>query len=305
MPETSLGPKLSPLGIGTFGIGGKGHRDMPLVEVRPDRLYIDALQCSFDLGLNFAELSLGYGHGNAVRLFSSALAHSRTERTDLFLTHSLYPHDLKDFSAVQQDTDCFNAHFGYADSTLVTQSLIQTFGESTVFAWLHRQLATGHTHMVSLSNASPQWIAAFSVEFDDRFFAHEGHLSFESRALADHGVLKTCQDLNVRNIIWRPLRRGRTSKLHQPLLDNLASRYNLTKDQLILCWLVRLGYYPLVFSTNPDHIAANLRGLDAAIDASDIEAINDLRDPRWDLPVRWERPEIDTDLVALANFEPA
>ena len=38
-------------------------------------------------------------------------------------------------------------------------------------------------------SASPEWIRKFKKEFGDKFFAHEGHLSFEVRALQEKGAV--------------------------------------------------------------------------------------------------------------------
>ena len=91
--ETLSGKALSKIGIGSFGVGGRGHRDVVLTEKQDDISYVSALAYTLDKGANFTEISLGYGHGNSMTLFKRALEVSSVEREDIFFTHSIYPRD--------------------------------------------------------------------------------------------------------------------------------------------------------------------------------------------------------------------
>lgn len=301
---TVSGKELSKIGIGSYGIGGRGHRDMDITEKDEDKKYIDALVYTLDNGVNFTEIALGYGHGQSLELFKQALDKSSVSREDVFLSHSLYPRDLPSLQVVNDDIDSFYKIMAtdYADSTLVTQSLIIKFGEADTYALLHDLLDTGKTRYVSLSNASPNWVKAFKNEFGEKFFAHEGHLSFEVRALQDKGVFQTCDDLNVKNIIWRPLRRNKTFQHDWELLVELADKYQKTQGQIILNWMCRLGYAPMVFSTNPIHIEENIASTDFEMSNEDYQKLTDFRPPNYNPPeVHWETKSIDDDMVALAN----
>lgn len=190
----------------------------------------------------------------------------------------------------------------YADSTLVTQSLILKFGKEAIYNILHELLDTGKTRFVSLSNASPAWIKAFHDEFGDAFFAHEGHVSFEIRALQDKGVFETCNGLGVTNIIWRPLGRKKTMQRDWPLLVELSEKYHQTQSQIILNWMYRMGYKPMVFSTNKAHIDEDLAATDFTMLDEDYRRMTNFRPPHYHPPqVDWEGTGIDDDIVALAN----
>src|SRR5438105_13994316 len=107
--NTSSAKTISHIGIGTFGVGGRGHRDVSLTEKLGDDVYIRALGYMLDKGINFTEISLGYGHGNSIRLFKKALDNSSVRREDIFITHSLYPRDLPSIETVHKDvTDLYD-----------------------------------------------------------------------------------------------------------------------------------------------------------------------------------------------------
>jgi diketogulonate reductase-like aldo/keto reductase len=188
----------------------------------------------------------------------------------------------------------------YADSTLVTQSLILKFGETKTYEFLNKLLGDGRTRFVSLSNASPNWVRTFKNEFGNKFFAHEGHLSFEIRALQDKGVLKTCENLGVTNIIWRPLGRSSTIKRNWPLLGEMSAKYEKTQSQIILNWICKFGYKPMVFSTKTEHIDENLSSTNFEMSAEDYQKMSDFRPADYQQPaVDWEGQNIDDDIVAL------
>ena len=92
--KTVSGKSISRIGIGSYGIGGRGHRDMEITEKDEDKKYINALLYTLEQGSNFTEIALGYGHGQSLLLFKRALDASSVNRDDVFITHSLYPHDL-------------------------------------------------------------------------------------------------------------------------------------------------------------------------------------------------------------------
>lgn len=196
----------------------------------------------------------------------------------------------------------------YADSVLVTQSLILKFGKDIIYPLLHDLIKTGKTRYVSLSNSGLKYVKDFKSEFDDKFIAHEGHLSFEVRALQDKGVLKLCQDLNVSNIIWRPLRRGKTMNRKWDLLEELSERYDKTYTQIILNWILKLGYYPMVFSLNKKHIDENIEADNFNMTDEEYQRLTDFRPSNYQPPkIDWDGENIDDDIVSIvslaSNFE--
>jgi len=304
--KTLSGKQVSKIGIGSYGVGGRGHRDMEITEKLADEKYIDALAYTLDQGINFTEIAVGYGHGKSLVLFKKALDKSTISREDVFLTHSLYPRDLSSIEDANQDVSSFHKimETDYADSTLVTQSFINKFGEEQTYLFLHNLLESGKTRYVSLSNANAEGIRNFKKEFNDKFYAHEGHLSFEIRALQDKGIFNLCDELDVKNIIWRPLRRNRTFLHNWEILVELAGKYQKTQSQIVLNWLCSLGYSPMVMSATKKHIDENIASINFIMAPEDYKRINDFRPPTSN----YNPPKIDFDksgegdsIVTLVN----
>ncbi|HMS22585.1 MAG TPA: aldo/keto reductase [Candidatus Levybacteria bacterium] len=301
--KTISGKDVSRIGIGSYGIGGRGHRDIELTEKRDDETYVSALVYTLNKGINFTEIALGYGHGNSIKIFKQALDKSSVKREDIFFTHSFYPRDLQSIETITEDVESFHKIMDtdYADSTLITQGLVLKFGEDEVYPILKDLLQAGKTRFVSLSNASPEFIKAFKNEFGDKFYAHEGHLSFEVRVLQDKGVFNICDELGVKNIIWRPLRRAKTMEENWPLLVELSEKYGKTQNQIVLNWICNLGYSPMVFSTSKKHIDENYSATDFIMSDDDYKRINDFRPDNFNPQVAWDTEQADDDIVAAVN----
>lgn len=305
--RTVSGKQISKIGLGSYGVGGRGHRDLSITEKLDDQVYIEALVYTLEKGVNFTEISLGYAHGRSLELFKQALDKSSIKRENIFLTNSLYPRDLASLDVINNDIVSFYEvmNTDYADSTLVTQSLIMKFGEQNIYPLLHSLLKTGKTRYVSLSNASPKVIRLFKKEFSDKFIAHEGHLSFEVRALWDKGVFKICDELGVNNIIWRPLRRNKTMSYNWPLLVELAEKYHMTQNQVVLNWICWLGFRPMVMSASKIHIDENVAAPEFKMSLADYQRLSDFRPQNYNPPqINWESKTIDDNIVELVkDFE--
>lgn len=302
--KTKSGKELSKIGIGSYGIGGRGHRDVELSDKQSDDIYIDALVYTLEKGINFTEISLGYGHGQSLALFKKALDKSSVSREDIFLTNSLYPRDLANLEVIKDDIESFYKVMDtdYADSTLVTQDFTIKFGKDVTFALLDELLESGRTRFVSFSNASPTWIKVFKDKYGDKLYAHETHISFEVREVQDKGVFDLCNDLNVKNIIWRPLRQNRTFTHNWKLLVELATKYNRSQSQIVLNWICSLGYSPMVMSSSKEHIDENVSSTDFKMTDEDYKRMTDFRPPNYHAPkVDWEGFDGGNDLVMLAN----
>lgn len=302
--KTLSGKEISKIGIGSFGVGGRGHRDVALTEKLDDKTYIDALAYTLERGINFTEIALGYGHGQSIKLFKQALDKTSINRKDIFFTHSLYKRDFHSLDVMQQDIAAYYEimETDYADSTLVTESLILKFGGHVIYPILHSLLDKGKTRFVSLSNASPQFIQSYKQEFGDKVYAHEGHLSFEIRALQDKGVFKTCDNIHIKNIIWRPLGRNKTLGRNWDLLVELNQKYQKTQSQIILNWMCHLGYNPMIFSVRKKHIDENAAASQFTMDERDYQRITDFRPSNYHPPiVHWDSTQTDDDIVTLVK----
>lgn len=302
---------LSKIGIGSYGVGGRGHRDVGISEKKNDNKYIEAIAYTLDKGSNFTEISAGYGHGNSMKLFKKGIEASSKKREQIFLTNSIYPRDIKTFKELINDVQLFHDTFEtkYADSTLVTQSVIKRFGDSKVYKYLNELLKNNMTRYVSIANSGPEGIRSFKKEFGDTVFANEGHISYEVRLMQEKGVFELCKKLNIKNIIWRPLRRNLTANRNWEILIELSKKYNKTQNQIILNWITKhLGFSPMVMSSNLKHIDENIASTEFEMEKIDYIRIDNFSNPNFKPPlIDWEKTGTGESFATVAvryeNYE--
>lgn len=305
--KTLSNKELSSIGIGTYGIGGRGHRDVELKDVKDEHIYVPAIVQQLITGYNFSEISLGYGHGKSAEYFSKAIKESGINRRDLFLTNSIYPRDIVDFKVLENDVEKMYELFEteYFDSTLVTQSLVVKFGYDQVVKKLWELLNSSKTRYISLSNSNKKLLQQFHDEFGENIFAHETHLSFEVRECQDEGIFDLTNKLNIQTIIWRPLRQGKTSEHNWEPLVRLSEKYGKTQNQIILNWMKSLGFKPEVFSTSRDHIKENWEAMQFDMEKTEYEELTKYRIPEYIPPkINWDNMGNGDSIVPLVmGFE--
>jgi alcohol dehydrogenase (NADP+) len=89
-------------------------------------------------------------------------------------------------------------------------------------------------------------------------------------------VVDWCRQREIRLMAHSPLSSA-AGLLSEPRLQELAARCRRSPAQIVLRWNVQRGLVPLPSSTDPGHIAENLRVLDFELDADFMAAINSMR----------------------------
>ncbi|MDO4813460.1 MAG: aldo/keto reductase [Gemella sp.] len=73
---------------------------------------------------------------------------------------------------------------------------------------------------------------------------------------------------------WSPIARGLYTD--HPLIIELAKKYQVTPNQIVLNWHVKKGYHPIPKSSNNDRILENIKSLDFELSLEDFRKINSL-----------------------------
>ncbi|MDO4813461.1 MAG: aldo/keto reductase [Gemella sp.] len=73
---------------------------------------------------------------------------------------------------------------------------------------------------------------------------------------------------------WSPLARGLYN--NDEIVLDLANKYTVSPNQIILNWHVARGYHPIPKSATPKHILENLQAADLQINPDDLQILNSL-----------------------------
>ncbi|MBF0709626.1 MULTISPECIES: aldo/keto reductase [unclassified Gemella] len=73
---------------------------------------------------------------------------------------------------------------------------------------------------------------------------------------------------------WSPIARGHYN--NDKIIVDLAKKYKVTPNQIILNWHISRNYHPIPKSATPKHILENLQATDLKLDEFDLRIINSL-----------------------------
>lgn len=275
-------------GIGTFGIGGMMEKDSSL----DDHLQIDALKYSFEKVLNYLDTSFLYAEGHANEIIKKAL--SGVNKDDLFVNAKLG--DVATLSDVEKQLDEYLSFFGfdYVDSFQIhSPSRIKPVGIEKVSEEIMKLVEKGKVRYFSISNCGLKNIEKAQKASGNKVFSVENDYSFDVRPCEDIGILDYCKSNDILFISYRPIRRkgiGTISNLDYPILADLASKYDKTKNQILVNWYAwKEGVLPIIKSTNKKHVDENLEALEFNMDDTDYETLDKFRikNDKWD-NIDWE-----------------
>lgn len=87
-------------------------------------------------------------------------------------------------------------------------------------------------------------------------------------------LLAAARRLGIALSAYCPLGKGRI--FGDPVISEIAARYNRTEAQIMLRWIIQNGVSANPMSTRPENLKANLGALDFALSAPDMSAIDGL-----------------------------
>lgn len=278
--------QLSKIGIGTWGIGGYAERNPN----NDDKKQIEALVYMLQNGLNYIEINYWTAQGHSFELVKEAIDQSGVKRGDIFLSQSIYAYTAPDLDASKKELEDTLKLFGtdYIDSLALSSGLVEAIGQDNVFSWLKQLISEKKIRFVNLNNPSLEQLQSAHKVLGESLFSIEIGYNFEIRENDDSGILGYATKNGILPVIYQPLRRNRTANHNWPLLVELSKKYSKTQNQVLLNWIVSLGYLPLTKSESIDHIKEHLGSLSFQIDQSDLDRMTQFRPPNYKKPqVYW------------------
>ncbi|NNL15039.1 MAG: aldo/keto reductase, partial [Flavobacteriaceae bacterium] len=99
---------------------------------------------------------------------------------------------------------------------------------------------------------------------------YSGNINMESE------TIPYCQENDIIIMAERPIERGMILKPH-PLLDRLEEKYDKTKAQIAMNWLIsKKNIITIPKSTSVDHLKENLGSLGWQMDESDLKCLDEI-----------------------------
>ncbi len=235
-------------------------------------------------------LEAGYRHIDAAALYENepsvgqGIKASNIARHELFVTSKLwntergYHNTRKAFQQTLNDLqldylDLYLMHWPAAPNQF------SNWKELNADTWraLEDLQAEGKIKSIGISNFLPHHIEALletarvkpavnQIEFHPGYKFHPGY--------QQEACIQFCQENNIALEAWAPMGAGKI--LNNPILIDMAKKYNKNVGQLCLRWVWQHGVVPLPKSITPERIKSNLNIFDFEISTADMEIINNL-----------------------------
>lgn len=283
-----------PIAMGTFGLGAArvesavGANGLAMNnDAQSDDLM--GLRRSFELGQNYIETSSIYAGGETMSFLKTFFA--SIPRDKIFITVKIEA-GAKTPNDIENQIDKYLKFMGldYADSVLLHTPFVVDFRTYDAYAEMQKLVEKGKSRYISASNLSPAQLKYVVHYVGANLFSFEGLYNLDNKINEDNGIIDYCQKRDILFVAYQPLRRGRIADAGHPVLVNMAKKYNVSQNQILINWMVReKGIVPMIKSANPEHVMGNIDAIGLNISKSDMELLNDFRNAEFDkIVIDWE-----------------
>ena len=200
------------------------------------------------------------GYQNTLQAFNDSCKQLKTDYLDLYLIHWPRPDLVCDWKKIVVET-------WKALEELYDEKKVRAIGVSNFLPH----------HLDVILNSCKIMPAVDQIEF------HPGYTQTET--------VNFCRSLRIQVEAWSPI--GRARLIDNPLLKEIAAKYNKSVPQLCIRFSLQNNVLPLPKASSPERMAQNLDVFDFEISEEDMEKI-------MAMPVTgWSREHPDAEPVAI------
>lgn len=258
------GRKISPLGVGTWKMGGGDAPDR-----RHDAEEIAALKLALEAGVTVVDTAEMYGAGHAEELVGKAI--EGFPREDLFLISKVLPRNLKRADlkkALHQSLkrlgteyiDLYLIHWPPADLALVAEGL----------AAMEEEVARGAIRSIGVSNFDTKEME-FALQSLKRTELAANQIEYSLvETSPERDVIPFCEKNKIAVIAYTPLADGKVASI--PVVKKVAKSVGHTPIQVALNYLMRRSL-PIPKASKPSHLREILGAMGWELSEKEYAAI--------------------------------
>ncbi|MFC2143221.1 aldo/keto reductase [Candidatus Aenigmatarchaeota archaeon] len=266
--------KIPVLGFGTWQMGGDTKRDTTNDE--KDTL---AIKTAIELGMIHIDTAELYGDGRAEELVGEAI--KGFDRSKLFITTKVKGDNLKYNEVIEAAKNSMKRMgIDYIDLYLIHWPNNDIPLEETMKA-MNDLVDNNIVKHIGVSNFSVDQMKEAQKYSKHKIVTNQIQYSLLIRNNGiwnidmESKIIPYCQKNNIIVTVYRPLDKGDIIKTDSPLMDELSKKYNKSKAQIALNWIIsKKNMIALFKASNTEHIKDNLGTLDWKLDQEDIEKLD-------------------------------
>jgi diketogulonate reductase-like aldo/keto reductase len=248
------------LGLGTWRMGERSSERAAEVK---------ALQLGLELGIRLIDTAEMYGEGKAEEIVADAVAGRRDE---IYIVSKVYPHNASRKGAIAacerslkrlktDRIDLYLLHWRGSHPLAETVEAFETLKkDGKIKSW-------GVSNLDADDLRELEGVPAGKNCISDQVLYHLGSRGVE------WALLPYCQKAKIMVMAYSPL--GQGPILRKPGLKTVADKHGCDPAAIALAWVLRQpGVIAIPKASNPEHVRANMKALDIALDADDLKALD-------------------------------
>lgn len=265
------GDPIPVIGQGTWRMGGGMQPDYS-----QDEQAVQAIRDALELGYTHIDTAEMYGGGHAEELVARAIR--SFPREQLFIASKVWKvtQDPRDTQEALQGS-LRRLQLDYLDLYMIHRPN-QDVPLEAAFEALNSAVRQGLVRHLGVSNFNLEQLRRAEQLSESPLAAAQLLYNLHQRKYQANGVIPYCQERGTLVVAYSPLDRGYL--VEDPLLQQLAEKYEATPAQIALHWLVR---QPLVvalpMSTQRLHLEENLKSLELDLSEADLQALDHIELP--------------------------
>ena len=270
--------KIPVLGLGTWLIGGDLEPDYS-----DDANAISAIKKAIELGYNHLDTAEMYGNGHCEELIGEAIR--GFDRKQLFITSKVRESKLKYNDVIKSAKESLERlQTDYIDLYLIHSPSPGIPIEETMEAFDYL-VDQNMVKYIGVSNFQVDQLIEAQKHTKNKIVANQIEYSLLTRNKGKYSgnkdmEIKTipyCQENDIIIMAERPIERGLILNSH-PLLDKLEIKYNKTKAQIAINWLIsKRKVITIPKSTSINHLKENLGAIGWKLEKEDIELLDKIK----------------------------
>lgn len=223
---------------------------------------------AIDLGYRLIDTASSYQNEKAV---GRAIASCDMPREELFITTKAYIQQMgyeKTKQAFQESLD--NLGLQYLDLYLIHMPFGDYYGSWKALEELYRE---GKVRAIGVCNFLPDRLLDlyYNAEITPQIDQIERHPHYQRKE-----DLEIMDELKVQPQAWAPFAEGLKGMFDEPILKEIAEKYDKTVAQIILRWNVQQGVIVIPKSVHRERMRENLDIWNFKIEDDDMERIGSL-----------------------------
>ena len=223
---------------------------------------------AIDLGYRLIDTASSYQNEKAV---GRAIASCDVPREELFITTKAYIQQMgyeKTKQAFQESLD--NLGLQYLDLYLIHMPFGDYYGSWKALEELYRE---GKVRAIGVCNFLPDRLLDlyYNAEITPQIDQIERHPHYQRKE-----DLEIMDELKVQPQAWAPFAEGLKGMFDEPILKEIAEKYDQTVAQIILRWNVQQGVIVIPKSVHRERMRENLDIWNFKIEDADMERIGSL-----------------------------